>query len=146
MPSMHMLMGLTREEEDRTLRVQYRDPIAQEGDAWYIKPIEGGMASGRGALHVWIPGIYKRKNVLMYAETSVESWMQATGAIRAKFEAQVNEPGWALVPQVVKDMLIPRYVEALRRVKNDLSEEEATEIATMLIDALEAGSPEEFHG
>lgn len=149
MPSIHVNGGLPPDE----FAAPYLQPCA-DGQAilmhttadWGLDALEGGMTSGRTSVTLFVPGTIMSEQgpvpIMVVAETSLNMWMQATAILRARFEEEVGDPGWSVMSVQVKELLTPRYAEALRRVLPDITEEQAVEAATMFLEGLAAGAPE----
>lgn len=110
---------------------------------WKINPIEKGMESGRTSLMVMIPVDVSGLTTWVLAETSLNAWMMATSLLRGRFHEELDEPGFAVMPESVKKALHPRFAEAIKRILQ-VEESKANELATMFIDSFEAGAPEDF--
>jgi hypothetical protein len=144
MPGMHLNMD--GEHEAFGKRIGFGlVPVIHTTEDWHIDVLEGGMQSGRSSLMIIIPAkLPTHQKVHLAIETSVQSWMQVAGILRTLSEEEAGA-GWAVVSDDVREMLRPRYAEALRRVLSDITQEQALEAAEMFIDALAAGSPEDLH-
>jgi hypothetical protein len=70
--------------------------------------------------------------------------MMASSILAAKFEDEVEKPGYVVLPQAARDALRPRYAEAIRRAIPSATKEQALETAEMMFDALGADAPPEF--
>lgn len=121
-----------------------RVPIVHTLEDWSIDPLEGGMASGKTSLMVAIPVYIEGEgSALVLAETSLQAWMLATSVLRSKFSEEVDVPGWAILSDETKALLIPRYAEAIRRVIPDITAVGSLELAELFLDGLAAGAPME---
>ena len=127
-----------------------RFPILRTTADWHVDALKHGMRSGATSLMVVIPaevdaGRGELVPILVMAEMSLNAWMMATSVLAAAHRDEVEQPGWAIVPDAVKALLIPRYAEVLRRVLQPrlIDQAVALEIAEMFIDGLGAGAPTE---
>jgi hypothetical protein len=120
------------------------DNVMHTTAEWTVDALVKGMTSGKTSIMLLIPVRWEGRDLVVAAETSLNMWMQATAILRSKFQDEVEDPGYAIVPDTVKRMLIPRYVEVLRRVVPTLTPEQAEEAATMFMDAISAGAPDEY--
>lgn len=152
MPAIRVILDI--EETNRALELEEKFIIQTNRDLT-IHPLERGMQSGKTSVSIFIPmppdQIEKlkqnvdNKDVLIFAETSLQTWMMATGILRSKFQDEIDEPGYAIVPQTVKDHLIPIFAEMIRRVCRvkigKITKEMSEELAAAFIDGLSAGAP-----
>lgn len=122
-------------------------PIVHTTADWTIDILDKGMQSGATSLMLMIPadvtydddGSVER--VLLMIETSLTAWMMASTVIAAHCRDEVEKPGWAVLPQAARDLLAPRYVEAIRRCIPSATQEQVLEAAEMMFDSLGADQP-----
>lgn len=145
MPGMHLFFNDPEAFSAAVDSARY--PLIHSTKDWYIDFIPHGMASGRTSMMVVIPAkLPTHQRVNLAVETSLQSWMQVAVAIKARYADEVDDPGWAVIPDNVKELLIPRWAEALRRVVPGMTLAQSNEAAAMFIEGLAAGSPEDLHG
>lgn len=124
-----------------------RVPVIHTTADWSLASLPNGMSSGRTSLVLAIPVDVAGNRALILAETSLAAWMMAATALRAAHEEEVDQPGYAVLSDDARALILPRYAEAVRRVLgSDVDQARADELAEMLLDALSAGAPTEEGG
>ena len=116
-------------------------PALPTKEDWNLLAIPKGMQSGRTSIMLVVPVQVGKTRAMFVSETSLNCWMLATAALRSKFQDEVEQPGWAVLSEDARAVILPRYAEALRRVQPSLTNEQAMEAVTMMIDSLGADRP-----
>lgn len=119
-------------------------PIIHTTSDWLIDALEHGMQSGATSLMVFIPVKVEGIDALVMAETSLQCWMMAATILAAKFDAEVNKPGWAILSPQARAIFGPRFAEALHRAIPGAAPQEIADAVEMILDGYAADAPPEM--
>jgi hypothetical protein len=120
-----------------------RERVVHTTEDWTIDSIERGMTSGATSLMVIVAADVAGKRCHLILETSLAVFMQAAAALAATHAAEVEKPGYVVMSPAARDLIAPRYAEAIRRAIPSATFEQAAEAAQMMLDGIGADAPPE---
>lgn len=113
--------------------------IVHTTEDWVIDALEHGMQSGATSLMVMIPCKVEGVDAHILAETSLQVFDNAAVVLRAAFQEELGRPGFAKLSKAARDLLRPRFAEAIIRSIPGTTLDQANQAAEMMFDALGAG-------
>lgn len=137
MPGMHTFFN-EPEKAGRSVGTD-RLPVLHTTGDWTVATIDSGMVSGGTSIGLLLPVNVEGVPAVVVAETSLTAWMLTSAALAARYEAEVGRPGFAKLSPAARAMLLPRYVEAIRRAIPSATDEQAHDAASMMLDSLGSG-------
>lgn len=124
---------------------RYAPVHVAHGD-WTVSLLAGGMTSGATSIMLLIPANIDGEPRVICAETSVNSWMQASSLIAAACADEIERPGWAKLSPAARQVLGGRYAEALRRSIPSATGEQIEQAVGMMLDSLASGDDSDVPG
>lgn len=140
MPSIDVVFDNDHEGLARRLGLDQLAILHTTAD-WTVDVMRHGMQSGATSLMVLIPVEVEGVAAMVLAETSLNVWMMASSLLASACRDEVEKPGYAKVSKAARDVLLPRFAEAIRRAIPAATEDQALEAATMMLDAAGADGP-----